>query len=198
MFEDELPPYANTRSPRVAAGLGTVARVVANGTEIYHRKLTFGEVLQRIRHYYWPYHDALRTLVERTRTAYGRCILVDCHSMPSVGGPMDNDTGRRRVDFVLGDCHGTSCAPAVTEAVEQALRTMGYHVARNAPYSGGFVTRHYGRPSEGIHSLQIEINRALYMNESEIARAPGLSGLAGDLQAVVAALGRIDQAAFAT
>jgi N-formylglutamate amidohydrolase len=195
MFEDELPDYANTRSPRVAAGLGTIARIVANGADIYNGKLAFAEALGRIQGYYWPYHRALGRLVERTRAGFGFCILVDCHSMPSVGGPMDNDSGRRRVDFVLGDCHGTSCAQAVTDTAERALRGLGYHVARNAPYSGGFVTRHYGRPAEGLHSLQIEVNRCLYMDEAEIRRRPGLDRLAEDLQAVIATLGGIEQAA---
>ena len=191
MFEDDLPPYANTRSPRVTAGLGTIARVVANGTDIYRRKLTFAEALSRIRGYYWPYHNALGKLVEETKSAFGYCLLIDCHSMPSVGGPMDKDAGHTRVDFVLGDCHGTSCAPAVSRAVEQTLGTLGYHVTRNTPYSGGFVTRHYGRPAVGVHSLQIEINRCLYMDESRIARRPSLTRLAGDMRQVIATLGDI-------
>ena len=194
MFEDELPAYANTRSPRVAAGLGTIARVVANGTDIYRGKLTFAEALRRLQGHYWPYHRALGDLVERTRAAFGCCILVDCHSMPSVGGPADSDAGHRRVDFVLGDCHGTSCAAAVTEVAQGALQELGYHVARNAPYSGGFVTRHYGRPEAGVHALQIEVNRQLYMDEAEISRGAGLPKLARDLNAVIAALGAIDPA----
>ncbi len=194
MFDDELPTYANTHSPRVAAGLGTIARVVASGADIYRGKLSFADALGRVRRYYWPYHEALKELVEATMAGFGRCILVDCHSMPSVGGPMDHGPGRRRVDFVLGDCHGTSCAPVIMDAVERTLRDMDYHVARNTPYSGGFVTRHYGKPAEGIHSLQIEISRCLYMNETEITRGAGLPRLARDLRAVIATLGAIDRA----
>jgi N-formylglutamate amidohydrolase len=207
MFEGELPAYANTRSPRVAAGLGTIARVVANGADIYRGKLDFAEVLDRIRGHYWPYHKSLNELVERTKASFGTCILIDCHSMPSVGGPSvggpsvggpsvgglgDRDAGAKRIDFVLGDCHGTSCAPAVVETVQAALRKLGYHVARNRPYSGGFVTRHYGQPEDGVHSLQIEVNRFLYMDESRIRRGAGLSRLAGDMGQVIAALGRLD------
>lgn len=192
MFREELPAFANTRSPRVAAGLGTIARVVASGADIYRHKLSVSEVMARIRDYYWPYHRALAELVEATHARFDCCVLIDCHSMPSVGGPMDNDTGLRRVDFVLGDCHGQACAPAVIELVHGALRDRGYHVARNAPYSGGFVTRHYGRPGEGSHALQIEINRCLYMDETRIQRRPGLSRLAEDLSAVIAALGGLD------
>jgi N-formylglutamate amidohydrolase len=192
MFEDDLPAYANTRSPRVAAGLGTIARVVANGADIYRRKLAFGEALERIRNYYWPYHEALRDLVEVTRTAFGHCVLIDCHSMPSVGGPMDRDTGTSRVDFVLGDCHGTACGSVVIETAAAELERLGYNVARNAPYSGGFVTRHYGRPTQSIHALQIEINRALYMDEGRIRRGAHLPRLAEEMHGMIDALGRID------
>ncbi len=197
MFEGELPAYANTRSPRVAAGLGTIARVVANGADIYRGKLDFTEALARIRRHYWPYHKSLSELVERTKASFGACILIDCHSMPSSGGPAtgslgDRDAGAKRVDFVLGDCHGTSCAAAVIETVQATLRDLGYHVARNRPYSGGFVTRHYGKPEDGVHGLQIEVNRFLYMDESEIRRSAGLSRLARDMRSVIAALGKLD------
>ncbi len=202
MFADELPAYANTRSPRVAAGLGTIARVVANGADIYRGKLDFTEALGRIRRHYWPYHKSLSELVERTKASFGACILVDCHSMPSTCGPStggsstgdlgDRDAGAKRVDFVLGDCHGTSCAAAVVETVQATLRELGYHVARNRPYSGGFVTRHYGKPEDGVHGLQIEVNRFLYMDESRIRRSEGLSRLARDMGQVIAALGKLD------
>ena len=197
MFEGELPAYANTRSPRVAAGLGTIARVVANGADIYCGKLDFSEALGRIRRHYWPYHQSLTDLVERTKARFGTCILIDCHSMPSTGGPLAGELGHRdggakRVDFVLGDCHGTACAPAVIQTVQASLRELGYHVTRNRPYSGGFVTRHYGKPEEAVHGLQIEINRFLYMDESEIRRSAGLPRLARDMRKVIAALGKLD------
>jgi N-formylglutamate amidohydrolase len=194
MFVDPLPAYANTRSPRVAAGLGTIARVVANGADIYRDKLAFAEALRRIRSYYWPYHAALRQLLDDTKAGFGGAILLDCHSMPSIGGPMDRDAGHRRVDFVLGDCHGTACHPDIPAVVEETLRAKGYHVTRNAPYSGGYVTRHYGRPETRVHALQIEINRALYMDERNVRRSSGLSALARDLERVVAALGRLTPA----
>jgi N-formylglutamate amidohydrolase len=192
MYEDDLPTYANTRSPRVAAGLGTIARVVANGADIYRNKLEVNEVLERIRTCYWPYHEALRDLIETTRSGFGHCILIDCHSMPSVGGPTDRDPGAARVDFVLGDCHGTSCEAVVMETAAAVLERLGYNVARNSPYSGGFVTRHYGRPDRAVHALQIEINRALYMDEGRIRRGAYLPRLAEEMHGVIAALGRID------
>ena len=191
MFEDELPAFVNTGSPRVAAGLGTIAKVVANGEEIYARPLRFTEAKRRIDGYYRPYHDALRQVLTGTRTRFGCCLLIDCHSMPSVGGPMERDAGRARVDFVLGDCHATSCDRAIIARAERTLRDLGYAVARNTPYSGGFVTQHYGRPSDGLHALQIEINRALYMDETAIARAPGFPVLAERLKMLVRVLGEV-------
>ncbi len=188
MFDGALPDEANTSSPRVAAGLGTIARVVCSGAEIYDNKLSVDEALYRIETFYRPYHAELRRLVERTKARFGAALLVDCHSMPSVGGPMDQDPGLKRVDFVLGDAHGASCAPALSDAVGTFLRNAGYIVTRNAPYAGGFTTRHYGRPGEGVHALQIEINRALYMNEATYERKPYFATLArhmGELAGVL-------------
>ncbi len=189
MFEDELPPYVNAASPRVAAGLGTVARVVANGQEIYAGKLRFAEARERIETCWRPYHDALAKLVRSTRRRFGHCVLIDCHSMPSIGGPMERDAGRERVDFVLGDCFGSACAPHVIDRVERALTRLGYRVARNTPYSGGFVTQHYGRVGDGIHALQIEVNRALYMDEIAIERSAGFPRLRDDLTRMIGELG---------
>ncbi len=191
MFVDELPDYANTRSPRVAAGLGTIARAVASGANIYRHKLTFAEALFRLRRYYWPYHQALRSLIEETRDAFGFCVLVDCHSMPSVGGPLDRDAGSRRVDFILGNRYGRSCTPVVVEAIEQVLGDHSYVVRRNRPYSGGYVTDHYGRPEAGIHAVQIEINRGIYMDERRIERGAHLPQLSTQMAAVVDALGAL-------
>jgi N-formylglutamate amidohydrolase len=189
MFEDELPPYVNAASPRVAAGLGTVARVVANGQEIYAKKLRFADARARIEACWRPYHDALSNLLRSTRRQFGHCVLIDCHSMPSVGGPMERDAGRERVDFILGDCFGSSCAPHVIDRVEASLAGMGYAVARNTPYSGGFVTQHYGRPGDGIHTLQIEVNRGLYMDERTIERSAGFARLQEDLTSLIRDLG---------
>ena len=188
MFEDALPEYVNTHSSRVAAGLGTIARMVTSGREIYAGKLRFAEAVERIETYYRPYHEALRGLIAQTRERFGYCLLIDCHSMPSVGGPMDPDAGRGRADFVLGDGFGTSCGAAVTDTVEAVLLGHGRRVVRNKPFAGGYTTRHYGRPAEGVHALQIEINRALYMNEDRITRRASLPRVAAQMSEVVAAL----------
>ena len=198
MFVDELPSYANSQSSRVAAGLGTIPKVVSNGREIYRAKLSFAEAAERINVYYRPYHKALAALVNETVERFGFCVLIDCHSMPSVGGPLDPNAARGRADFVLGDGFGNSCEDRVTATVERALRAQGHSVIRNKPFAGGFTTRHYGKPSTGVHALQIEINRALYMDELTIERRDGIHRLTRQMVDVIVALnglGGLDLAA---
>ncbi len=187
MFDGPLPSWVNTASPRVGAGLGTIARVVATGEAVYRRKLTFGEAEDRIRRFWQPYHAALAALIAESRDEYAACLLIDCHSMPTHPAQSANPP-----DFVLGDAHGTSCAPRATRFVEEALSGMGYRVRRNDPYAGGYVTRHYGRPREGVHALQIEVARPLYMDEERIERLPRMAALRADLTRLIAALGRTD------
>ncbi|MCK8785768.1 N-formylglutamate amidohydrolase [Roseomonas sp. NAR14] len=187
MFDGPLPPWVNTASPRVGAGLGTIARVVATGETVYRRKLTFAEAEARIRQCWQPYHDALAALIAETRARFGFCLLVDCHSMPT--HPAQSGTPPA---FVLGDAHGTACAPRATRLVEEALSGMGYRVRRNDPYAGGYVTRHYGRPRDGVHALQIEIARTLYMDEVAVERGPGMAALRRDLTALVALMAGTD------
>ncbi len=194
MFEDALPDFVNRHSPRVRVGLGTIARVVASGEEIYARKLRFAEALQRIERLYRPYHDALTQLVEATRSRFGFYLLLDCHSMPSTTLPQRGGLGRGRVDIVLGDCHGTSCDPIVADTAQHILVDRGYAVVRNAPYAGGFTTTHYGKPGDGGHCLQIEIGRGLYMDERSYERKPFFAQLAKDMRDLTLALARIDPA----
>jgi len=194
MFEDVLPDFVNRHSPRVRVGLGTIARVVASGEEIYARKLRFSEALQRIERLYRPYHRALAQLVEGTRNRFGFYLLLDCHSMPSTTLPPRSGLGRGRVDIVLGDCHGTSCDPIVADTAQRVLVDKGYSVVRNAPYAGGFTTTHYGKPADGGHCLQIEIGRGLYMDERSYERKPFFAQLAKDMRDLTLALARIDAA----
>jgi N-formylglutamate amidohydrolase len=172
--------------------LGTIARVVSNGTEIYRKKLDFAEIEKRIDRLYFPYHAMIKQLLVATRAKFGAAILVDCHSMPSTGSPIEGDSGRKRCDFVLGDRFGTSCDPSIVDLFETSLIGMGYSVARNDPYAGGFVTQNYGRPNSGIHALQIEINRGLYMDEAAITRVPAMTKLTDSLAQLMAALATVD------
>jgi N-formylglutamate amidohydrolase len=178
MFDGRLPPFANTRSMRVAGGLGTIPRIVADGQEIYQTRLPVDEALHRIEWLYKPYHRTLRSLVRRTAEMFGQAILIDCHSMPSSSVSRDDGT---KADIVLGDRYGTSCATLLIDLVEAALRGRGYTVIRNKPYAGGFITEHYGEPALGRHALQIEINRALYMDERAMQKKTGFGALSADL-----------------
>ncbi len=191
MFDGELPAYANVRSLRVAGGLGTIARVVSENLEIYDRPIRVEDALARIEGVYKPYHDTLRRLLARTHSDFGFAVLIDCHSMPST---VRTAAGRSRPDFVLGDRFGSSCAPELSTAAAEILAGLGYSVVRNKPYAGGFITEHYGRPGRGLHALQIEINRGLYMNERTLEKLPDFGRLAFDLARFCAALAAIPDA----
>lgn len=192
MFADPLPAFVNSRSPRVRVGLGTIARIVATGEEIYARKLRFEEALDRIDRLYRPYHRALERMLAATRARFGCYILLDCHSMPTPAAALERGPLRGRVDIVLGDCHGAACHPLVIETAHRMLSGKGYVLARNAPYAGGFTTAHYGKPAQGGHCLQIEIGRSLYMDERSFTRKPFFGRLAEDMQSLAAALAAID------
>ncbi|MET0259168.1 MAG: N-formylglutamate amidohydrolase [Methylobacterium sp.] len=185
MFVGRLPPFANTRSMRVAGGLGTVPRIVADGQEIYRERLPVEDALARIELLYKPYHRMLRGLVQRTVKSFGNAVLIDCHSMPSSSLGRDEDA---TTEIVLGDRFGTACAPALIDGFEHRFRAHGLRVVRNKPYAGGFITEHYGEPNLSRHALQIEINRALYMNERTLALTAGFADLLGCLAQVVAAM----------
>lgn len=188
MFDGRLPAFANTRSMRVAGGLGTVARIVGDAQEIYDHRIPVDAALARIEVLYKPYHRALRRLFTALHRDFGAAILIDCHSMPSSAGLRDE---RPRPEFVIGERYGTSCVGVVSETVEQTLRAMGYSVSRNKPYAGGFITEHYGNPAAGLHAIQLEINRALYMDERRYERRPGFSQLAADMETLAGRLGEI-------
>lgn len=192
MFVGTLPSFVNTRSLRVAGGLGTIARVVADGKEIYRHKLTFEEAQSRIEELYEPYHGQVREMIADAHHRFGTAVLVDCHSMPSVGGPMDQDAGLTRADVVLGDRHGTSCASALTHEAENIFKDLGLTVGRNTPYAGGYTTERYGKPMHGIHALQIELNRGLYMNEATLAKKPRFDDIKMAMSAFAETLAQID------
>ena len=179
MFEGRLPSFANTRSMRVAGGLGTVARVVGDAQEIYDQRISVDDALRRIDGLYKPYHRALRRLFTRVHRNCGAAMLIDCHSMPSTAGARDD---RPRADVVLGDRYGTSCVGAVSDTIERTFRAFGYSVSRNKPYAGGFITEHYGNPAAGLHAIQLELNRALYMDERRYERSTSFAKLAAEFE----------------
>jgi N-formylglutamate amidohydrolase len=191
MFEDELPPFARAYSARVAAGLGAIARIVSEGCEIYRRKLTFAEAQSRVAGVHTPYHAALADLVEAARLRHGLAVLIDWHSMPSAAAPATAG-GRGGCDIVLGDRFGAAASPAVTRRIESELRALGYRVARNAPYAGGYTTETYGRPAHGVHAVQIEVNRAIYLDEARLQPTAGFGALRADLERLAATLSAVD------
>ena len=185
LFIEPLPDFANTQSVRVAGGLGTIARIVADGEEIYRSRLPLASGLQRVEQFYIPFHAALAELIETTRYRFGYAILIDCHSMPSAsmapaGGP--------RPDIVLGDRFGASADCKITRFLKDALSGLGYEVQMNRPYAGGYITEHYGRPARDVHAVQIEINRGLYLNELTLRPTAGFAELQRDLQGLAAPL----------
>lgn len=163
MFDAPLVSVAS-RSPRVAAGLGVIPRVVRDGLEIYRARLPAGEAAFRLEHFYRPYHAALADLVDRTRAKFGVAIVIDCHSMPPPA---------KAHDIVLGDCYGEAAAPELIANTQKILTGLGFSVARNTPYAGGYTTHLYGRPRDGVHALQIEVSRALYLDEGRMEKSAG-------------------------
>lgn len=182
MFDGPLPDYANTRSLRVAAGLGAIPRVVGDAQPIYRGRVPVADALARIAGLHGPYHQRLAGLIERTRLKFGVAILVDCHSMPSTLAEAGS------LDVVLGDRFGASAASWVVETLEAALLARGLRVRRNKPYAGGYITEHYGAPAVGRHAVQIEINRALYMDEARMVKLDRATALSESLTAAAAAL----------
>lgn len=193
LIRDPLPQSSAMISERVAAGLGTLARVVAIGMPIYHKPLSLAEAKARIARIHTPYHQALDALLSAAHKHHGWSVLLDCHSMPSK--PLRAGEGDQHgfdADIVLGDCHGTSCDPRLINRAEDILHDLGYRVARNDPYAGGYCTQHHGRPHEGRHALQIEINRGLYMDEIRLLKKPAFEVVAADMGRLLKGLFSLD------
>jgi len=178
LFQEPLPDFANKHTTRVAGGLGTIARIVADGEEIYPRPIPLALALERINRLYDPFHKALCDLLDARQARFGYAVLIDCHSMPSISMAPTID---ERPDIVLGDRFGASCDGDLSGFIKQSLQDMGYSVGKNQPYAGGFITEHYGTPINGRHAIQIEINRGLYMNEQRLEPSLGYGRLKRDL-----------------
>jgi len=182
MFDERPPHNVHASSARVQAGLGAIPRVSGDGQNIYRRKLSLGEAERRLARVHRPYHTVLRNLLEDTKQHFGCAVLIDCHSMPS------SSRGAHAPDIVLGDRFGASSHPSVTALAEATLRRLGYRVARNTPFAGGYITQTYGRPMSHTHALQIEINRALYVDERTLERTNGYVRVRADMSRLAEAL----------
>jgi N-formylglutamate amidohydrolase len=175
-------------NPRIASGLGVIPRVVANGRHIYRGKLTLIEAHQRVTQYWRPYHDQLQALLDESRMQFGQAILIDCHSMPHEALEAMGGKAAPRPDIVLGDRYGATAAPAVMDGVEAAFTAAGLRVARNMPFAGAYIAQHYGRPARGQHVVQVEIDRALYMNEKTLEPHADFAAFRDVLTGVIARL----------
>ena len=180
-------------NPRIASGLGVIPRVVANGRSIYHGKMTMAEAERRIDLYWRPYHQMLQKLLDGAHRYHGQAVLIDCHSMPHEAMDGVARSGVRRPDIVLGDRFGAAASGAIVDQIEAAFAAEGFTVARNAPFAGAYITQAYGRPSRNQHAVQIEIDRALYMDERQIEPHPGFRAVKKRLGRVVAAVSAIGQ-----
>lgn len=183
----------SNHNPRISSGLGVIPRVVANGRSIYRGKIGLDEARGRIRDYWRPYHDRLQQLLDDTRDAFGDAVLIDCHSMPHEAIEQVSAPGARPPDVVLGDRFGAAAASDVVERVEAAFASAGLRVARNAPFAGAYIAQAYGRPSRRAHVVQVEIDRALYMDEQEVAPGPDFEAFQTLMRSVVAELAAIGQ-----
>lgn len=194
---DELDPALiegarrHGHNPRVSSGLGVVPRVVANGRAIYSGKIGMEEALQRIDSYWRPYHIALQRLLDDAHDRFGQAILIDCHSMPHEAMDGVARSSARRPEIVLGDRFGAAAGAAVVDRVEAAFANAGLTVTRNSPFAGAYVTQSYGRPSRNQHAIQIEIDRALYMDERRIEPNANFDAFRALLRSVIADIAMI-------
>ena len=182
-------PDEHVPSGKAAIGKALVWRTLDDGRPIYERKLTVDEVRGRIARYHRPYHGAVQGRIAETQATYGRSWHIDCHSMDAVGGAQgEGGAGHARADIVLGDRDGTTCDAAFTEFVRGVLAGLGYDVKVNDPYKGVELVRAYSDPAAGRMSLQLEINKRLYLDESTRTKSAGFDRVQQDLETLVAAL----------
>lgn len=179
-------------NPRVASGLGVLARVVANGCTIYRGKMTLAQAQARIGRYWQPYHKALAGVLARQHRRFGQVLLCDVHSMPHDALNGHVWRGAARPDVVIGDRWGAACAPDIVAQIEEVLRDAGLAVARNTPFAGAYIVQRYGQPSQGMHAVQIEIDRALYLNEARVEPSVQFDAFGQLMRGVIARLAALD------
>jgi N-formylglutamate amidohydrolase len=182
-------PVPLSPSSRSRSGRGLIWSGYPPGLPLYDRKLPVEEVRLRIERYHAPYHRALQRELDETYSAFGGFCHVNCHSMPAVSTKMSPEgPGVARPDITLGDRDGTTCGPALTAFVGDYFAGRGYSVTVNDPYKGAYLLSAYSNPDKGRHSLMIELNRGLYMNEDTLEKTAGFARLQEDLTGLIAAL----------
>jgi N-formylglutamate amidohydrolase len=194
---DELDPALiegiarSAHNPRVSSGLGVIPRVVSGGRAIYSGKIPLSEAKRRITQHWHPFHDALRSLIEETHNNFGEAILIDCHSMPHEAIEAHVRPGQAKPDVVLGDRFGAAAGRDVMDQIESSFVAAGFRVVRNSPFAGAYIAQHYGRPLSGRHAIQIEIDRALYLDEAKVEPSPGFSAFCARINRVIAEIAQI-------
>lgn len=183
MIADPLPPSAGQASDRVAAGLGVLPRIAAHGLDIYASRLRLAEVERRVAALHTPYHAAVANLLRQARDRHGYAVLLDCHSMPTPHGG-----NAAPPHFVIGDLYGRTAAPQLVDSIEAAIKADGFRTARNTPYAGGYTTLRHADPAAGIHVVQIEVDRALYMDPARLTRHAGFAAISTTLRRLVSSL----------
>lgn len=197
---DELDPAViegvtrGMHNPRVSSGLGVIPRVVANGRAIYRGKISLFDAEARIARFWQPYHAALRILMDQSHAAFGCSILIDCHSMPHEAIEAHSKPGKPKPEVVLGDRFGAAAGGDVMDRVEAAFVGAGLRVVRNAPFAGAYITQAYGRPQSNQHVVQIEIDRALYLDETRVEPSRNFADFRRVMADVVADLTEIGRA----
>jgi N-formylglutamate amidohydrolase len=178
-------------NPRISSGLGVIPRVVAGGKAIYAGKITHGEASHRLNRHWHPYHDALKALIDETHAKFGEAILIDVHSMPHEAIDAHARPGNPRPEVVLGDRFGAAAGREVVDRVEAAFATAGFRTARNSPFAGAFIAQHYGRPLTRRHVVQVEIDRALYLDEAKVEPGAGFASFSVRMNRVMAEIAGI-------
>jgi N-formylglutamate amidohydrolase len=178
-------------NPRISSGLGVIPRVVAGGKAIYAGKITHGEASHRLNRHWHPYHDALKALIDETHAKFGEAILIDVHSMPHEAIDAHARPGNPRPEVVLGDRFGAAAGREVVDRVEAAFASAGFRTARNSPFAGAFIAQHYGRPLTRRHVVQVEIDRALYLDEAKVEPGAGFASFSVRMNRVMAEIAGI-------
>ncbi|MGH1370124.1 MAG: N-formylglutamate amidohydrolase [Maritimibacter sp.] len=184
----------SAHNPRVASGLGVIPRVVSGGRQIYRGKIPLSEAHARLKEHWYPYHDKLRALLQESHQLFGQAILIDCHSMPHEAIESLCRSRQERPEIVIGDRFGASAHSGIVEGIEAAFRSEGFKVARNTPFAGAYIAQHYGRPSRNQHVVQVEIDRALYMNEKLIRKNGNYASFQAALTRIIPLLANVGRA----
>lgn len=178
----------NVGGRRCRVGLGVIHRITAKNHNIYDGLLDYNEVLDRFEQVYDPYHKKLQQLIDKVIKKFGFCMVLDCHSMPSEICSLMQDT--TKIDFCLGTLFEQSCPMEMHNIFKQQLVSDGYNVADNCPYSGAYITFNYCQPRKGIYSMQMEINRGIYMNEHVYKKNDAFSKVSDDISRAILCLGK--------